>query len=31
MLVHPHSKAVLEESVRNDCEFLADSNIMDYS
>jgi hypothetical protein len=30
-LIHPHSKAVLDEAIRNDCEFLAESNIMDYS
>lgn len=31
MLVHPHSKVVLSEAVRNDCNFLSKSNIMDYS
>jgi 1-phosphatidylinositol-3-phosphate 5-kinase len=30
-LVCPHSKVVLEESIRNDTDFLAESNIMDYS
>ncbi|KAH8105226.1 hypothetical protein BXZ70DRAFT_919923 [Cristinia sonorae] len=30
-LVHPHSKAILTEAIRSDCEFLARSNIMDYS
>ena len=31
MLVRPHSKKVLEEAIRSDAEFLAKSNIMDYS
>ncbi|KAG8942343.1 hypothetical protein FRC04_003795 [Tulasnella sp. 424] len=31
VLVEPHSKAVLKEAIRNDAEFLAKSNIMDYS
>ncbi|CAK5273015.1 unnamed protein product [Mycena citricolor] len=30
-LVQPHSKAVLREAIRSDAEFLARSNIMDYS
>ncbi|TCD63413.1 hypothetical protein EIP91_005595, partial [Steccherinum ochraceum] len=30
-LVHPHSKAILTEAIKLDCEFLAKSNIMDYS
>ncbi|KIY49694.1 hypothetical protein FISHEDRAFT_40949 [Fistulina hepatica ATCC 64428] len=30
-LVQPHSKAVLREAIRTDAEFLAKSNIMDYS
>ncbi|KAF9254634.1 hypothetical protein L218DRAFT_1082241 [Marasmius fiardii PR-910] len=30
-LVHPHSKLVLREAIRSDAEFLARSNIMDYS
>ncbi|KAI0033193.1 hypothetical protein K488DRAFT_48201 [Vararia minispora EC-137] len=30
-LVYPHSKAVLHEGLKFDCEFLAKSNIMDYS
>ncbi|KAL0570221.1 hypothetical protein V5O48_011743 [Marasmius crinis-equi] len=30
-LVRPHSKLVLREAIRNDAEFLAKSNIMDYS
>ncbi|KAL0059544.1 hypothetical protein AAF712_013689 [Marasmius tenuissimus] len=30
-LVRPHSKLVLREAIRNDAEFLARSNIMDYS
>ncbi|KAL4265488.1 PIPK domain-containing protein [Pleurotus pulmonarius] len=30
-LVQPHSKAILREAIRNDAEFLAKSNIMDYS
>ncbi|KII84857.1 hypothetical protein PLICRDRAFT_167256 [Plicaturopsis crispa FD-325 SS-3] len=30
-LVHPHSQVVLREAIRRDCEFLAQSNIMDYS
>ncbi|KAI0052167.1 hypothetical protein FA95DRAFT_1602122 [Auriscalpium vulgare] len=30
-LVHPHSKAVLREGLRSDCDWLSRSNIMDYS
>ncbi|KAI0354500.1 hypothetical protein OH77DRAFT_1426094 [Trametes cingulata] len=30
-LVRPHSKVILQEAVKADCEFLARSNIMDYS
>ena len=30
-LLRPHSKAVLREAIRADAEFLAKSNIMDYS
>ena len=30
-LVYPHSKAMLREGLRSDCDFLAKSNIMDYS
>ena len=30
-LVQPYSKVVLQEAVKADCEFLAKSNIMDYS
>ncbi|KAK1223028.1 hypothetical protein PQX77_014105 [Marasmius sp. AFHP31] len=30
-LVRPHSKVVLREAIRSDAEFLARSNIMDYS
>ncbi|KAF7319668.1 hypothetical protein MKEN_00747900 [Mycena kentingensis (nom. inval.)] len=30
-LIHPHSKAVLQEAIRSDADFLAKSNIMDYS
>ncbi|KAF7313499.1 hypothetical protein HMN09_00505800 [Mycena chlorophos] len=30
-LIHPHSKVVLHEAIRSDAEFLARSNIMDYS
>ncbi|KAJ6475055.1 hypothetical protein C8R47DRAFT_1143386 [Mycena vitilis] len=30
-LVRPHSKVVLQEAIKNDAEFLAKSNIMDYS
>ncbi|THH13015.1 hypothetical protein EW146_g7159, partial [Bondarzewia mesenterica] len=30
-LVHPHSKIVLQEGIKADCDFLARSNIMDYS
>ncbi|KAF8213990.1 hypothetical protein K438DRAFT_1660635 [Mycena galopus ATCC 62051] len=30
-LVRPHSKAVLHEAIKSDAEFLAKSNIMDYS
>ncbi|KAG9033163.1 hypothetical protein FRB95_000505 [Tulasnella sp. JGI-2019a] len=31
VLVEPHSKAILKEAMKNDAEFLARSNIMDYS
>lgn len=31
MLVRPHSKKVLREALKHDAEFLAGSNIMDYS
>ena len=31
MLVRPESKKVLREAVRNDVDFLAKMNIMDYS
>ncbi|KIO23123.1 hypothetical protein M407DRAFT_27362 [Tulasnella calospora MUT 4182] len=31
LLVEPHSKAILKEAIHNDAEFLAKSNIMDYS
>ncbi|KAI0643396.1 hypothetical protein C8Q79DRAFT_1074629 [Trametes meyenii] len=30
-LVRPHSKVILQEAVKADCDFLAKSNIMDYS
>lgn len=30
-LVRPHSKAILQEAIKVDCDFLAKSNIMDYS
>jgi 1-phosphatidylinositol-3-phosphate 5-kinase len=30
-LLHPHSKLVLQEAIKNDSEFLSKSNIMDYS
>ncbi|KAA1470932.1 hypothetical protein DENSPDRAFT_798498 [Dentipellis sp. KUC8613] len=30
-LVYPHSKAILNDGLKSDCEFLARSNIMDYS
>lgn len=30
-LVRPHSKAVLQEAIKSDADFLAKSNIMDYS
>ncbi|KAI0065116.1 hypothetical protein BV25DRAFT_1799271 [Artomyces pyxidatus] len=30
-LVHPHSKIVLHEGLKADCDFLSNSNIMDYS
>ncbi|KAH9895675.1 hypothetical protein C8Q73DRAFT_644565 [Cubamyces lactineus] len=30
-LVRPHSKVVLQEAIKADCDFLAKSNIMDYS
>jgi 1-phosphatidylinositol-3-phosphate 5-kinase len=30
-LVRPHSKVVLREAIKSDAEFLAKSNIMDYS
>jgi len=29
--VQPHSKAIIEEALKRDADFLADSNIMDYS
>ncbi|KAJ3000573.1 hypothetical protein HDV02_004868 [Globomyces sp. JEL0801] len=29
--LYPHSKLILKQSIRNDCEFLASANIMDYS
>ena len=29
--MHPHSKVVLQEAIRADCDFLSRSNIMDYS
>ncbi|KDQ21242.1 hypothetical protein BOTBODRAFT_60985 [Botryobasidium botryosum FD-172 SS1] len=31
LLVQPHSKAILQEAIRSDAEFLAKNNIMDYS
>ncbi|RXW18269.1 hypothetical protein EST38_g7586 [Candolleomyces aberdarensis] len=31
MLVRPHSKRILQDAIRSDAEFLAKSNIMDYS
>jgi len=31
VLVRPHSKRVLHEAIKSDAEFLAKSNIMDYS
>ncbi|CDO76841.1 hypothetical protein BN946_scf185033.g38 [Trametes cinnabarina] len=31
MLVRPHSKVVFQEAIKADCDFLARSNIMDYS
>ncbi|KAF5320160.1 hypothetical protein D9611_010357 [Ephemerocybe angulata] len=31
MLVRPYSKRIIQEAIRNDAEFLAKSNIMDYS
>lgn len=31
ILVEPHSKAILKEAIKNDADFLARSNIMDYS
>ncbi|KAF5349966.1 hypothetical protein D9756_009237 [Leucocoprinus leucothites] len=31
VLLQPHSKAILREALRNDADFLAKSNIMDYS
>ncbi|PVF97022.1 hypothetical protein CPB86DRAFT_874463 [Serendipita vermifera] len=31
ILLHPHSKTVLEEGISDDADFLASSNIMDYS
>lgn len=30
-LIRPHSKAVLRDAIKSDAEFLAKSNIMDYS
>ena len=30
-MVHPHSKNVLREAIKSDADFLARSNIMDYS
>ncbi|KAI0795874.1 hypothetical protein C8Q75DRAFT_744203 [Abortiporus biennis] len=30
-LLRPHSKVVLDEAIKADCEYLAKSNIMDYS
>ncbi len=30
-LVNPVSKVILQEAVRADCDFLSNSNIMDYS
>ncbi|TFY60913.1 hypothetical protein EVJ58_g4840 [Rhodofomes roseus] len=30
-LVHPHSKVLFQEAVKADCDFLARTNIMDYS
>lgn len=31
ILLHPHSKTVLEEGISGDAEFLSSANIMDYS
>jgi 1-phosphatidylinositol-3-phosphate 5-kinase len=31
ILLHPHSKIILEEGISSDADFLAQSNIMDYS
>ncbi|CAI2172898.1 14794_t:CDS:10 [Funneliformis geosporum] len=31
LLIHSHSKKILREAILNDTQFLADSNIMDYS
>lgn len=31
MLLQPHSKRILREAIRSDADFLARSNIMDYS
>ncbi len=31
ILLHPHSKTILEEGISGDAEFLASSNVMDYS
>jgi 1-phosphatidylinositol-3-phosphate 5-kinase len=31
ILLHPHSKTILEEGISGDADFLAQSNIMDYS
>jgi len=31
ILLHPHSKIILEEGISGDADFLAQSNIMDYS
>ncbi|RUS34161.1 hypothetical protein BC938DRAFT_482212 [Jimgerdemannia flammicorona] len=31
LLIHSHSKRIIRESIRNDTQFLANANIMDYS
>lgn len=31
MLVRSHSKVILRDAIKNDCDFLSKSNIMDYS
>lgn len=31
LLIYSHSKRIIRESIRNDTQFLADANIMDYS